>query len=155
MDCRCSRRAARPTRAGSVPTPPPAYERHGPETPGSLAGASCEPLRSADPESNPNLRVGHGLTSAQAEGDSQPSPAGWARWTFSDQLSTYSGSRYANPCVVIRMLSKYVSSMTARRACTFPRAAKERWAAFPWGLWGVEPGWNVNEPSSMTPSRAP
>src|SRR5207245_2024682 len=95
------------------------------------------------------------FTSLQAEGDSQPSPAGWARWTFSDQLRTYAGSRYAYPWFVIRMLSKYVSSITARRACTFPRAARERWAAFPAGRAGVAPGWNVNEPSSMTPPRAP
>src|SRR2546422_11662595 len=88
------------------------------------------------------------FTSLQAEGDSQPSPAGWARWTFSDQLRTYAGSWYAKPWVVIRMLSKYVSSMTASRARTFPPAAGEPSAAFPLRLWGAAPGGNVIEPSS-------
>src|SRR2546429_642914 len=97
----------------------------------------------------------HGLDSHYADGDSQPSPLASACGVVSAQLSTYEGSRWANPCVVIRMLSKYVSSITASRPCTFPRAARERSAALPCGLCGVEPGWNVKDPSSTTPSRAP
>src|SRR5437660_1565256 len=97
----------------------------------------------------------HGLNSHYADGDSQPSPLASACGVVSAQLSTYEGSRWAKPCVVIRMLSKYVSSITASRPCTFPRAARERSAALPCGLCGVEPGWNVKDPSSTTPSRAP
>src|SRR3989442_8697583 len=97
---------------------------------------------------------GHGVhvpPSRHAEGDSQPSPAGWACGGFSDQLRTYSGSRYVNPAFVIRMLSKYVSSMTARRACTFPPASRDRCAAFPLGLWVGDAGLNGREPSSIPP----
>src|SRR5438034_531578 len=97
----------------------------------------------------------HGPDSHYADGDSHPSPFASAWGAVSAQLSTYEGSRWTNPYVVIRMLSKYVSSITASRPCTFPRAARERSAALPCGLCGVEPGWNVKDPSSTTPSRAP
>src|SRR5207247_8552463 len=55
----------------------------------------------------------------------------------------------------MRMLSNYVSSMTARRPWTFPRPARDFCAALPCGVCGVAPGWNVKEPASTTPSRAP
>src|SRR5436309_953104 len=97
----------------------------------------------------------HGPDSHYADGDSHPSPFASAWGAVSAQLSTYEGSRWTNPYVVIRMLSKYVSSITASRPCTFPRAARQRSAALPCGLCGVEPGWNVKDPSSTTPSRAP
>src|SRR2546426_970060 len=139
-----------------VPTVPRADRRS--EAWGPSSGGKADELHATLPrfERRTDLLSGRpGSPSRHAEGDSQPSPAGWACGMFSDQLRTYSGSRYANPAFVIRMLSKYVSSMTARRACTFPRAVRDRCAAFPWGLCGVDPGWNVNEPSSITPSRAP
>src|SRR5204863_309420 len=65
----------------------------------------------------------HGPDSHYADGDSHPSPFASAWGAVSAQLSTYEGSRWTNPYVVIRMLSKYVSSITASRPCTFPRAA--------------------------------
>src|SRR2546425_1808847 len=139
-----------------VPTVPRADD--GSEARGPSSGGKADELHPTLPrfESRTHPQSGRARSpSRHAEGDSQPSPAGWACGMFSDQLRTYSGSRYAYPAVVIRMLSKYVSSMTARRACIFPRAARDRCAAFPWGLCGVDPGWNVNEPSSTTPSRAP